>query len=450
MRDALGCASCTIVALLAGLTVACGDSGSGDAGDSREQFAQASSAVAVCADGETIPGIDVSYYQGTIDWNAVAADGIVFAVSRTNHGGFIDPKFEANWEGSKQAGLIRSAYQFFNAGDDPVAQAQTLIDMVGTLEPGDLPPVLDIETTDGQSAATIAANVGSWLDTVEGALGRKPIIYTGSYFWNDNVGSDAYVDHPLWIAHYTTNCPNLPTVWSDWAMWQYTSSGAVAGIAGNVDRNRFNGPVEALQDLAGNGYRASVVSLEYPDTLPAGAYGEVVLTLKNEGARAWTANTKLGTTEPRDRESPFAGPDWESATRALNVGDVPPGETVELHLQLLAPSDPGVYVESFNLVEESVAWFSDLPPGGGPSDDTIVLSITVEEGSSGSGSGGSDGGSSPVDPGAGGAHPNESVELKAALSGEVGCTSSGHARPSAWWPLALFAVGALARRRRAS
>jgi lysozyme len=324
--------------------------------------------------------------------------------------------------------------------------------MIGTLEVGDLPPVLDVESTDGLSPGQIADNIGVWLDTVEGALGRKPIIYTGSYFWNDNIGSDAYVDHPLWIAHYTQNCPNLPEVWPDWTFWQYTSSGAVAGINGNVDRNRFNGPVEALQDLAGNGYRASVVSVEYPETLTAGEQAEVVLTLKNEGARAWSPNTKLGTTMPRDRESPFVAPDWESPTRAVALSDVPSGETIELHFDLLAPSEPGQYVESFNLVEEAVAWFSDLPPGGGPSDDTIVLSITVEEQGSSSGSGGSGAGSSgPGSTGAGGAAPNDAVEVDVALYGEVGCsiTTANPAPGRAWWPLvALVALAVPMRRRR--
>ena len=58
--------------------------------------------------------------------------------------------------------------------------------------------------------------------------GRPPFIYTGSYFWNDNVVTDAFNDHPLWIAHYTTGCPNVPDAWTQWEMWQYTSSGSVA------------------------------------------------------------------------------------------------------------------------------------------------------------------------------------------------------------------------------
>jgi lysozyme len=447
MREALGYASRTAAALLtAVLAAGCGDSGGASDG---ERVAEVSSEAVVCADGEVIPGIDVSYYQGTIDWSAVAGDGIAFAVSRTNHGGFIDPQFEANWTGSREAGLLRSAYQYFNPGDDPVAQATTLIDMIGALEVGDLPPVLDVESTDGLSPGQIADNIATWLDTVEGSLGRKPIIYTGSYFWNDNIGSDAFVDHPLWIAHYTQNCPNLPTVWSDWTMWQYTSSGSVAGIAGNVDRNRFNGPIEALHDLAGNGYRATVVSVDYPATMAPGARAEVVLVVTNEGARAWGANTKLGTTMPRDRESPFASPDWESATRALALPEVASGDTVELRFELLAPSEPGTYVEHFNLVEEEVAWFSDLPPGGGPSDDTIVLSIAVEEGS-GSGGGGAGGGSA-VSSGAGAGGPNGAAEVDVALHGEVGCSlAAPTSRASSRWLLAVALFGlAVQRRRRA-
>src|SRR5690606_25157857 len=186
--------------------------------------------VAVCPDGETTPGIDVSYYQGNVNWSAVANDGQAFAIARVNHGDFMDPEFGDNWKGIRDVGMIRGAYQYFDPGGDPVAQANVFVDKVGMLGPGDLPGVIDVESTDGLSPSQIATNVGIWIDIVTEGTGRQPIIYTGSYFWNDNVGTDAYNDHPLWIAHYTTNCPNMPNAWADWAIWQYSSTGSVAGI----------------------------------------------------------------------------------------------------------------------------------------------------------------------------------------------------------------------------
>ena len=204
-----------------------------------------------------------------------------FAITRVNHGGFMDPRFDENWAAIKKVGLLRGAYQYFNPGGDPVEQAQVFIDKVGRLQPGDLPGVLDVESTDGESPSVIASRVQTWLDLVEEGTGRKPMIYTGGYFWNDSVKSDAFADYPLWTAHYTSQCPYVPDAWDRWAMWQYTSSGSVDGISGNVDRNRFNGSLEDVHDLAANGYRAQVLSIDYPAVVQAGTSFEVNIVIDN-------------------------------------------------------------------------------------------------------------------------------------------------------------------------
>ncbi len=377
--------ACAAGALLA---IGCGDAGY-ESGE--ERLGETEQAAEVCAEGEVLEGIDVSYYQSQPDWSAVAGSGLHFAITRVNHGSFMDPEFDTNWAAIKSVGLVRGAYQYFDPGGDPVAQANIFIDKVGMLGPGDLPGVIDVESTDGQPPATIAANVSTWVELVEKGTGRKPIIYTGSYFWNDNVKTAELADHPLWIAHYTQNCPNLPTAWSNWAIWQYSSTGKITGISGNVDTNRFNGSALALQDLAANGYRASVVSIDYPSKMAAGQSATVELVLKNEGARSWDPSTKLGTTEPRDRVSEFAAASWDGDNRPVAVVEsVANGETVTLNFDIVAPAETGAYTEHFNLVQEGVGWFSDTPPGGGPSDDTIALEITVGPStSSSSGDGGS-------------------------------------------------------------
>ncbi|HUJ57675.1 MAG TPA: glycoside hydrolase family 25 protein [Kofleriaceae bacterium] len=207
-----------------------------------------------CASGTTTPGIDVSYYNGSIDWNRVAADGYQFAIVRVSDGtGFKDPKFASYYAGAKTAGLIRGAYQFFRPAENVTDQANLMIASVGTLEPGDLPPVLDVEVTGGLSASTIAANIRTWVNLVKAATGVDPIIYTGSYFWRDDVGGPtSFVNNPLWIAEYTSSsCPNLPSPWGTWAMWQYSDSGSVSGISGDVDLDRFNGTLSELQAFAG-------------------------------------------------------------------------------------------------------------------------------------------------------------------------------------------------------
>ena len=206
----------------------------------------------VCADGETTAGVDVSYYQGNVDWARVRASGVAFAYVRVSDGeAFKDPKFARNWSGTQAAGVIRGAYQFFRPAQDAAAQADILIHAIGAYTPGDLPPVLDVEATGGLSAKTIATRIKTWSDRVTAALGVQPIIYTGKYFWRDQVGgSKAFDAAPLWIAQYTSKCPDLPSPWTRWAIWQSSAKGRVDGISGNVDLDKFNGSLAQLQAFA--------------------------------------------------------------------------------------------------------------------------------------------------------------------------------------------------------
>jgi GH25 family lysozyme M1 (1,4-beta-N-acetylmuramidase) len=204
-----------------------------------------------CQPAQTLKGIDVSYWQDGIDWSAVAGDGVRYAFIRVSDGNtFIDPRFQENWRGARQAGVLRGAYQFFRSNRDPIEQANILLDQMGPLQAGDLPPVIDVESTDGQSSATVARKVKAWVDHVKARLGVTPIVYTGPYFWRDSVKSDAHVDSPLWIAHYGTDCPLTPEPWSNWTFHQYSDSGRVRGIRGNVDMNAFRGTLADLQALA--------------------------------------------------------------------------------------------------------------------------------------------------------------------------------------------------------
>ena len=202
----------------------------------------------VCADGATTLGIDVSYHQGVIDWTSVRNAGIRFAFIRLSDGNnFDDPKFTENWAAAKQVGIIRGAYQFFRPAENVTSQADKMITAIGTYEPGDLPPVIDVEATGGLSPSLVAARVRTWVDRVRTGLGVTPIVYTGKYFWRDQVGgATSFVTNPLWIAQYTSMCPDLPAPWQRWAFWQYSNKGSVAGITGDVDMNRFNG---SLADL---------------------------------------------------------------------------------------------------------------------------------------------------------------------------------------------------------
>jgi lysozyme len=206
----------------------------------------------VCPYGTTSPGVDVSHYNGTINWANVKAAGIVFAYAKATEGTtFTDPQFSANWPGMKAAGVVRGAYAFFHANLDPTTEADHYLSVVGTLQPGDLPPMLDVEVTDAQPAAVIAANVNIWVDHVQAATGLAPLIYTSPSFWTGSVG-DSIVSPavPLWIANWQVTCPSLPAAWTDWAIWQYSSTGTVAGISGAVDLDEFNGTMSDLLAFA--------------------------------------------------------------------------------------------------------------------------------------------------------------------------------------------------------
>lgn len=204
-----------------------------------------------CSTGTTLRGIDISYYQGRIDWDRVATQNIEYAFIRVSDGlANIDSQFARNWAEARRVGIRRGAYQYFRPNLSAVAQADLLLSRMGALMPGDLPPVIDVEASGSLSPATVAARVREWIDRVEGQLGVTPIIYTGPYFWRDSVGAPAFAaNHPLWVAHYTTACPLVPEPWTRWTFHQFTDSGSVAGISGPVDTNYFNGTEADLDAL---------------------------------------------------------------------------------------------------------------------------------------------------------------------------------------------------------
>ena len=104
--------------------------------------------VTACGTGPTVKGMDVSYYQGTIDWAKVKADGVQYAIIRVSDGlNTPDTKFDSYWAGSRAAGVLHGAYQFFEPSQDPIAQADMLLAKIGTLKPDDLPPTIDVEVT---------------------------------------------------------------------------------------------------------------------------------------------------------------------------------------------------------------------------------------------------------------------------------------------------------------
>jgi lysozyme len=200
-----------------------------------------------CRTGATTVGIDVSYYQETIDWPRVRRAGIEFAFIRLADGATVrDTRFTTNWAEARRAGVMRGAYQFFRPDQSPVAQADVMIAAMRTRDRSDLPPVLDIEVDAGLAPDVVAARAQAWIDRVRAALGVEPIVYTGSDLWRAG-GAEPLGAQPLWIAHYTQGCPTVPAPWDAWSFWQHTNRGAVPGIDGPVDLDLFAGTLRDLQ-----------------------------------------------------------------------------------------------------------------------------------------------------------------------------------------------------------
>ncbi|MSP61440.1 MAG: glycoside hydrolase family 25 protein [Myxococcales bacterium] len=211
--------------------------------------------VTVCPKGPVLEGIDISHWQGSIDWAKVKAGGKHFAIMKATEGtGYTDPTFKGHWGAAKANGVVRGAYHFFRANIDPVQQADHFLSVAGAPGAGDLPLVADVETADGQSGAVISQRVLAFLVRLEQKSGRVPMIYTSPGFFGGTMGNPkGFEKYHLWVAHWQVNCPNVPGSWTNWPFWQYTSKGTVPGIAGNVDLDRFNGSLNDLMTFAGNG-----------------------------------------------------------------------------------------------------------------------------------------------------------------------------------------------------
>jgi lysozyme len=172
-----------------------------------------------------LPGIDVSHHQQAVDWPVIAASGIHFCFIKATEGAsFVDPRFASNWQAAAQAGIVRGAYHFFHPGDSVTAQADLFLKTV-RLEPGDLPPVLDLEAPQEWitvPAADRAALALTWLDTVEKAMQARPIVYLSAAFATNVLQNPvALAQYPLWLALYTNQpSPIVPKPWSKWTFWQ--------------------------------------------------------------------------------------------------------------------------------------------------------------------------------------------------------------------------------------
>lgn len=195
-------------------------------------------------DGYEIHGIDISHYQGDIDWDdlrnaMIEGCPLRFIVIKATEGSSrIDEKFNDNFYMAREYGYIRGAYHFWSNKSTAREQAYFFLNKV-RLEDGDLPPVLDVEhKPKDRSAEDFQRDILTWLHIVEDKYHVKPIIYTYYKFKEKYLNAPVFDDYPYWIAHYYVDKVEYK---GEWKFWQHTDVGRLPGIKGYVDFNIYNG-----------------------------------------------------------------------------------------------------------------------------------------------------------------------------------------------------------------
>jgi len=194
-----------------------------------------------------IPGIDVSHYQGVIDWAKVAAAGVKFAFLKCTEGVGKDPMYSANMA-TIDPSIIAGAYHFFTVdlpGDEQARQFLTT-SIISPLAPSLYAVDLEQAPTD---KGAYAGQALKFILAVEEATGKPPIVYGSPSFLAKYLSKANIGDSPLWIAEYGPPKPSVPAPWTDWVFWQHTSGGHMDGITTPVDLDWFNGDIDALREL---------------------------------------------------------------------------------------------------------------------------------------------------------------------------------------------------------
>ena len=203
-------------------------------------------------EGYEIHGIDISHYQGKIDWeqlkNAmIKGCPVRFVIIKSTEGSSrLDENFRENFNQARDFGFIRGVYHFWSNKSSAREQAYYFLDQVH-LTDGDLPPVLDIEHKPAdKSVEDFQRDVLTWLHIVEDKYHAKPIIYTYYKFKEQYLSAPVFDDYPYWIAHYYVDKVQYK---GKWKFWQHTDVGKLPGIKGYVDFNIYNGSYYELKQL---------------------------------------------------------------------------------------------------------------------------------------------------------------------------------------------------------
>ncbi|OAH13254.1 lysozyme [Streptomyces jeddahensis] len=203
-------------------------------------------------------GHDVSSHQKNVDWQKARSKGARFVyVKATESHTYRNPYYSQQYNGARNAGLIRGAYHFALPNKSSGrTQAQYFVRNGGSwrADGWTLPPALDIEFNPysskkcyGMSKTKLVGWIRSFSNEVKRLTGRRPVIYTNTYWWKKCTGNSAAFasNHALWVANYSESAGSLPAGWQYWTFWQYDNSGSLPG-----DQNLFNGSMTALRKFA--------------------------------------------------------------------------------------------------------------------------------------------------------------------------------------------------------
>lgn len=196
----------------------------------------------------TTYGVDVSSWQGAIDWQKLATKA-QFVFCRAAYGTFTDKNIGANWAGAKAAGIPRGAYLFFYPDVEPIAQVKALTDALKS-DYGELPLTIDVETPAVTWSDAYRLALQTCIAEIEKVDGRAPIIYSGAWFIPYVGNAPWLANHRLWLGEYVSEQSlAIPKPWTQYTIWQYTSSGTGAdyGVASaNIDLDRMEIPLSDL------------------------------------------------------------------------------------------------------------------------------------------------------------------------------------------------------------
>lgn len=208
----------------------------------------------IWASGYEVKGVDVSHYQGEIDWETLAAQGLDFAYIKATEGSsFVDDRFVQNWEEAAGTELFIGAYHFFSFDSAGVTQAEHYIETVGDLS-GRLVPVVDVEYygnkwSNRPAKEEVIRQLQNMLDVLEKEYGRKPMLYTTYEVYYKYLAED-FSEYPLWIRNVYFS-PDVDMK-GNWILWQYSDTEVFEGYQGEekyIDCNVFARTKEELRHL---------------------------------------------------------------------------------------------------------------------------------------------------------------------------------------------------------